>query len=167
MTAAIKKSGWTVGKTLKAMWKLLDESPARRDIYKSVTESDVYPLPYCGHRWCENENCANRAEIVWPGFIKFVKYLLELVASKRPKGKSFPHLQEAIKDPLLQAKFKFAEFISQKLNLFIRGFQTDQHMVPFLSLKELLVSVINLFILKETMVKADAIVKSYENRHVM
>ena len=162
MKAAVKKSGWAVSKTLKAMWKLLDESPARRDIYESVTESDVYPLPYCVHRWCENENCANRAEIVWPDFIKFIKYLLQLVASKRPKGKSFTHLQEAIKDSLLQAKFKFVEFISEKLNLFIRGFQTDQPMVPFLfdTLKELLV------IIKGNNGESRYHDKSYENRHM-
>ena len=83
------------------------------------------------------------------------------VASKRPKGKSCMHFEEAIKDPLLQAKFKFVEFISQKLNLFIGGFQTYQPMVPFLSdtSKEILVSLMNMFILKETMVKADTIVK--------
>ena len=58
-------------------------------------------------------------------------------------GDEAMNLQEAIKDPLLQAKFKFVEFISQKLNLFIRGFQTDQPMVPFLS-GTLLVSLMNI-----------------------
>ena len=34
MKAGVKKSGWNIGKTMKAMWKILDESPARRDVYK-------------------------------------------------------------------------------------------------------------------------------------
>ena len=161
MKAAVKKSGWTVGKTMKAMWTILDESPARRDTYESITESNVYPLQYCGHRWCENEKCANRAEIVWPGFIKFIKFLGAQKKALQPKGKNFILLQESIKDPLLKAKFKFVEFIAQKLNCFLRGFQTDQPMVPFLSdtLKELLLSLMNMFILDQTMLKADTVMK--------
>ena len=161
MKAGAKKSRWNIGKTMKAMWKILDESPARRDVYESITESNIYPLPYCGHRWCENDNCANRAEIVWPGFVKFIKYLQGLVASKRPQRKSFTFLQESIKDPLLKAKFKFVEFIAEKLNTFLRGFQTDQPMVPFLcdTLKELLLSLMNMFILNQTMLKADTLIK--------
>ena len=94
MKAGVKKSGWKNGKTIKAMYKILDESPARSDVvYESITESNIYPLPYRGHRWCENDNCANRAETVWPGFVKFIKYLQGLVASKRPQGKSFTLLQ--------------------------------------------------------------------------
>ena len=41
----IKNSSWNIGRTLKAMTKLLDESPARREKYEMVTESNVYPLP--------------------------------------------------------------------------------------------------------------------------
>ena len=130
----------------------MDECPARRDVYESITESNLYPLPFCGHRWCENDKCANRAEIVWPGFIKFVKYLQGLQVSKRPQGKSSTLLQESIKDPLLRAKFKFVEFIAERLYKFLRDFQTDQPMVPFLceTLKELLLSLMNMFILNQT-----------------
>ena len=81
------------------------------------------------------------------------------MASKRPQGKSFTLLQESIKDPLLKAKFKFVEFIAEKLNTFLCGFQTDQPMVPFLcdTLKELLLSLMNMFILNQTMLKADTL----------
>ena len=71
----VKKTGSNVGKVMKATWQILDECPAKRDVYESITESNLYPLPCCGHRWCENDNCANRAEFGWPGIIKFVKYL--------------------------------------------------------------------------------------------
>ena len=145
----IKSSGWEIGKILKAVFKLLDESPARRDIFRNVTESEVFPLPYCGHRWCENECCLNRAEVIWQCFVKFIEYLNKLVKSKQPQGKSSSILQKAIKDPLMAAKFKLVEFVAGKLNLFLRGFQTDQPMVPFLAevLKDILSSIISMFIL--------------------
>ena len=65
----IKFSGRNTGKLLKALFKILDESPARRDTYTKVTESEDFPLPYCGHRWCENENCVKQAEMIWSGYI--------------------------------------------------------------------------------------------------
>ena len=168
MKSGVKKTGWSVGKIMKAMWKILVECPARRNVYENITESNLYPLPYCGHRWCENDNCSSRAEIVWFGFVKFVKYNQGLQASKRPQGKSFTLLQESINDSLFRAKFKFVEFIAEKLNTFLRGFQTDQPMVPFLcdTLKELLLSLMNKFILNQTMLKADDTFQSFENRHI-
>ena len=131
------------------MSKLLEESPARRERYEMLTESKLYPLPYCGHRWCENENCASRAEKLWPGFVKFINYLTGLPKSKQPQGKSFSILQEAVKDPLIPAKLKLVEFLASKLNRFLQGFQTDQPMVPFLHdvLKEVLNSFMNMFII--------------------
>ena len=68
---------------------------------------------------------------------------------KQPQGKSFTVLQKAIKDPLIPAKLKLVEFIASKLNGFLRAFQTDQPMVPFLCdvLKDLLSSVMKMFIL--------------------
>ena len=104
LKCGLKESNWNIGKILKAMAKLLDESPARREKYEMVTESVVYPLPYCGHRWCENENCAHRAEKLWPNFVKFIDYLSKLPKSQQPHGKSFEVLQNAVKDPLIPAK---------------------------------------------------------------
>ena len=53
-------------------------------------------------------------------------------SSKASTRKKLHPLQESFKDPLLRAKFKFVEFIAEKLNTFLHGFQTDQPMVPFL-----------------------------------
>ena len=47
------------------------------------------------------------------------------------KNKSFIFLKKMIYDPLISAKRKFFEKVSQKLNAFLRGFQTDSPMVPF------------------------------------
>ena len=54
---AEKASEWDTGKVLKSMSKILVDFPARMKIFEKITESDVYPLPCCGHIWCENANC--------------------------------------------------------------------------------------------------------------
>ena len=148
LKSGIKCSNWNVGKILKAMSKLLEDCPARREWYEIQTESNLYPLPYCGHRWCGNENCASWAEKLWPGFVKFVNYLTGFPESKQPQGKSFSILQEAVKDLLIPAKLKFVEFLASKLNRFLQGFQMNQPMVPYLNnvLKEVLNSFMNMFI---------------------
>ena len=43
------ESEWKMGETLKAMSKLLKDSPARRDTYVKVAETNVFSLPYCRH----------------------------------------------------------------------------------------------------------------------
>ena len=50
--------------------------------------------------------------------------------SKQPQGKRFDCLVLALKDPLIKAKFKLVEYVSMKLNCFLRGFQTDKPMIP-------------------------------------
>ena len=54
---------------MKAMWKLLNESPAQREKYVALAETNLFPLPFCGHRWYENEDCAERAERTIMGWL--------------------------------------------------------------------------------------------------
>ena len=137
-----------------SLYKILIDSPARREAFEKITKSDVYPLPCCGHRWCENENSLHRAVEIWPAFSTFVKHLMKLPKAKQPakgEGKSFLVLKKAVDGPLIQAKMKFLELLSSKLNEFLRDFQTDQSMVPFLA--ETLETLIRSF--KSVMLTAD------------
>ena len=61
----------------------------------------------------------------------------------------------------MQAKLKPVEFIAGKLNVYLRGFQTDQPMVPFMHdvLKDILTSILKMFILSDTIKKADSVLK--------
>ena len=54
------------------MWYFLKDSPARREVYESITQTKTYPLPYCQTRWCENEPVAERAGKIWPVYCKFM-----------------------------------------------------------------------------------------------
>ena len=63
-----------------------------------------------------------------------IQHLIKLPEAKqhaKGKGKSFMVLKNAVDDSLIQAKMKFLELLSFKLNELLRGFQTDQSMVPF------------------------------------
>ena len=45
-----EKSSWDLHKILKGVFKLLHDSPARREDYFNLTGSDEYPLQFCGTR---------------------------------------------------------------------------------------------------------------------
>ena len=102
-------------------------------MYKNISESSDYPAKFCGHRWCENEKCAEKAELLIKRYKKLVTHAPVLRKNQQPdsKNKSFIVLMKMIHDPLISAKFKFFELVSHKLNAFLQGFQTDNPMVPF------------------------------------
>ena len=134
---SLKSSEWDLQRLLKAMWQLLDGSPARRAVYENVTstESMEYPSKFCGHRWCENEICAEKAEVILKNYQKFITHICSLKKKDQPdsNNKSFATLKTMIHDPLMPAKLKFFEMISGKLNWFLRAFQTDNPMIPFMT----------------------------------
>ena len=133
MKAGAKTSEWELQKLLKAMWQFIHDAPARRAMYENMSESTGYPAKFCGHRWCENGKCAEKAESLIKGYEKFVTHVSTLRKNQEPhsKNKSFIVLKKMIHDPLISAKLKFFEMVSHKLNAFLRGFQTDSPMVPF------------------------------------
>ena len=136
MQTGEKSTNWCLGKTVKAMNGVLHDTPARRETFEKITETNTYPLPYCGHCWCENETCLRRADQIWPAFIKFIKYMEKLPKSKQPakgEGKQFLLLRKQVDSSLIQAKMKFMEYVASLLNEFLRAFQTDKPMVPFMA----------------------------------
>lgn len=117
------------------MWQFLHDSPTRSETYENIVETLEYPLQFCGRRWCENEDCARKAELLLDGYKKFVTYVSSLKKSKQldANNKSWQQLKAMIHDPILPAKLKFFEMVSEKLNVFLRGFQTDKPMVLFMA----------------------------------
>ena len=83
--------------------------------------------------------------------------------SKQPgrEGKSFAVLKKVVSDPLIQAKMKLIEYLASKLNEFLRGFQTDQPMLPFLcdTLQKNPRSIMNMFISTSAMGEANTLIK--------
>ena len=161
LKAGAKASGWELNNLLKAMWQFLHDSPTRRATYENITETLDYPLQFCGHRWCKNENCARKAESLLDGYKKFVTYISSLKKSKQPdpKNKSWQRLKTMIHDPVLPAKLNFFEMLSEKLNAFLRGFQTDKPMVPFMAtiLGNIVHDLLSRIILKDVLKKCDTL----------
>ena len=62
----VKSSEWDLDKVLRAMWKLLDKSPARRGVYLKQCDRfpPLFPLKFCATRWVEKK-VASRAIDVW------------------------------------------------------------------------------------------------------
>ena len=134
-TGAKKGSDSELQKLLKATWKFLKEPLTRTSLYENVSEPLVYPLHSCGQRWCENKESAERAEMILEGYCKFIAHTCSLKKSQQPnyKNKSFQYLKSIIHCPLLPAKLNFFEMVPSKHNAFLRGFQTNKPMVPFVA----------------------------------
>ena len=46
------------------MYKIFDESPARREAYLLVGSSDAFPNKFRATRWMEDDTVADRAQVV-------------------------------------------------------------------------------------------------------
>ena len=135
LQTGMKESDWKLEKVLHAMWKIFDESPARRDIYIRETSSDVFPLHFCKTRRVEDGLVAGRAIEIWVYVTKVVKYWLSLCKSTQPKNNnSYNTLVEHCKDPLMIAKLHFFKYLTSLLRPFLVRFQTENPMLPFLAI---------------------------------
>ena len=68
------------------MWKLFNDSPARRDLYINLNRSDNFPLMFCQTRRLEDESVASRAIDVWKFIVSVINHFESLSKSKRPKN---------------------------------------------------------------------------------
>jgi hypothetical protein len=157
--AGSRASGWEVDKLLSSLYWLFKDTPARREDFVAETESSQFPLKFCNHRWLENVPVCERAMSMLPGVQKYVS----AVSSKRctdPKTKSFATVAESIRDPLLVAKLAVFLSIAKLLQSFLKQYQTDAPMIPFLY-SDLEILLRNLM---ERFVKAD-VLKPSKNIH--
>ena len=123
---------WKLGKLMKAMFKILDESPARRDVYLREGSSGKFPIKFCDTRWIEDEPVANRALEVWPSIVATVKHYEGLCKSARPQNKSYQTLVANHLDLLVPAKLHFFAFLANIMSPYLVMFQTDAPMLPFM-----------------------------------
>lgn len=143
-------SVWNIEKLLRAMHYVFHNVPARREDYTKLTGTSLFPLPFCGHRWVENLPVAERAIEVWPKLKEYV----EAVRRKElpnPGTSSFDTIEAANKDPLILAKLQFFMAISRTFCPFLKKYQTDEPVLPFLcrDLTELMMSLVRRFIKRE------------------
>ena len=158
MKAGTKANEWELQKLLKAMWQFKHDAHARRAMYEKILESTDYPAKFCGHRWCKNEKCAEKAELLIKGYEKFVTHVSTLRKNQQPdsKNKSLIVLKKMVHNLLISAKLKFFKMVSHKLNAFLWGFQTDSPMVTFFAdvLGGIVCDLLERIILKDVLHKA-------------
>ena len=81
---------------------------------------------------------AKKAQSIWPKIVAVIDFWSTLPKSKQlgrgdPKAnQSYQVLLSKRKDLLITVKFQFFEEIATKMNIFLKIFQTDAPMVPFL-----------------------------------
>ena len=100
------------------------------------TGSNEFPLQFCGTRWIEDSDVAEKAIFIWKNVIKYINIVLCGLKKKIPKCASFSELSEAIKDPLVIAKLHFFVNVAKLLKPYLTLFQSEKPLVPFIG-KEL------------------------------
>ena len=134
LQTGVTESSWPLKKVLKAMWHILHDSHARKDVFVNINQSEKLALRFCLTRWTENEDIASRAIQVWDHYNALMQHFSTLCASKPPKNNSsYDTLKEHRHDKLMKLKFKAFKDVAHKMNLFLTVFQTDAPMIPFLS----------------------------------
>ena len=58
LNAGVNVNDWKVNEVMNAIWKILSDSPARRDLDLKCNISGKLPQRYFGTRWAENEDTA-------------------------------------------------------------------------------------------------------------
>ena len=51
LETAVESTSWKIKQTLKSIWQILHESPARREDFESITETNKFPLFFCTTKW--------------------------------------------------------------------------------------------------------------------
>ncbi|KAL7824939.1 hypothetical protein SRHO_G00342960 [Serrasalmus rhombeus] len=145
-------SMWHVDKILKAMHTLFHNVPARREDYVQVTKSILFPKPFCGHRWLENLPVVERALAAWPSLMLYVNAVFKKQLPN-PKTASFDTIEAALKDPLIIAKMHFFMTVARTFHPFMKKYQTDEPVMPFLGkvLAELIKSLLRRCIKREVL----------------
>ena len=141
---------------LCAMFNLLNESTARREIFQTVTGSSKFSKQFCGIRWVEDEDVAVRGIEVWPDFVKLVKHYESQCKSKRPDNKSYATLVDQHDNSFVPLRMQFFRDIARLLHKFLVQFQTDSPMIPFLSneLEKQLTSLMKIIVKRAVLISA-------------
>uniref|UniRef100_A0A1B6KMG3 HAT C-terminal dimerisation domain-containing protein n=1 Tax=Graphocephala atropunctata TaxID=36148 RepID=A0A1B6KMG3_9HEMI len=122
-------TSWNLVTFLRSIYNLLKDCPARRANYIAITNSSLFPLKFCAVRWLDNAKVAERALHMLPSLKTFVK---EMRRTGEISSQSFKTVVASVDDPFLPAKLEFFKSLASDLEPFLREFQSDQPLSPFL-----------------------------------
>ena len=154
----VKKTKWGIDSILKALHNLFEDSPAKREDYQQITGSDIFPLPFCGHRWLEDKKVASRALDIWPNIVKYVNETLKKQTSQIPSSSYFSTVRSAVQDSLMVAKLQFFVSTSSILMPYLQKFQANAPLIPFMAneVSIVLEALMQKFVKKDNLKSADS-----------
>ena len=155
------KTNWGIDAVLKVLYNLFSESPAKREDFIKVTETETFPLPFCGHRWLEDKQVAERASKIWPHITTYVEEILKKPKSQVPTSSTFNTVKSAVQDPLLTAKLAFFASTAEQMQPYLQVFQSDAPLLPFVTsdLEALLKMLMTKFVKQNDLDKATSSLK--------
>ena len=150
------KTSWGIDSVLKALHNLFSESPAKREDFFKLTGTETFPLPFCGHRWLENKQVAERALEIWPHITTYIRETLKKPKSQVPTSNTFKTVNSAIQDPILRAKLAFFASTAGLMQPYLQVFQSDAPLLPFVTsdLQGLLETLMSKFVKQGELEKA-------------
>jgi hypothetical protein len=152
---------WSIEYSLSSLRWLFKDSPARRDDFTNVTAGcTTFSLNFCKHRWLENVSVAERALLLLPKLQMYVD-AVKGKKIKEPTNKSFKELEGILCDNLFTARMNFFLLVAREVEPFLKLYQTDKPMVPFLcaDLTNLIKNLMEKFIKVEVLKKAPSTIK--------
>ena len=77
-----------------------------------------------------------------------VAFWVGLPKSKRPSSKSYLAVKDSVGDPLFIAKLQFFSFMLNIVDSFLKKYQTDQLIIPFLycHLKDIVIKLMDIVV---------------------
>ena len=95
------KTSWGIDSVFKALHNLFSEAQAKREDFIKLTGTETFPLPFCGHRWLENKQVAERALAleIWPHITTYIRETLKKPKSQVPTSNTFKTVNSAVHDP--------------------------------------------------------------------
>lgn len=132
---AINKCEWNLSQFFRSLYNFFKGSPARRAKYTEITSSKSFPFKFTSVRWLENGPCVDQTIKIFDHVSQFIKEYAE-----EKENKNLQYLRETMKDPFLKAKLCAFRSILSDIEPFLRRFQSQKPMVPYLfsSIEELL-----------------------------
>ncbi|XP_071963464.1 uncharacterized protein [Antedon mediterranea] len=129
--SGVQSIDWKVYDILSSLQILFKDTPARREDFENATGTHVFGLKFCKHRWVENAAVAKRFLSVFPHLKTYIKQVTEKKIND-PKTKSYDTLKAASVDLFTVPRMHFFVMVATQMETFLKKYQTDQPMIPFL-----------------------------------
>ena len=105
----------------------------RRDEFIKVNGSAEFAHNFCPTRWTENQPVAEKALKLWEKYIEIIEYFIKTPKAQPKNNRSYDTLCNHIKDKMMKCRFQGFIDIASFLNKFLKMYQTDAPMVPFMA----------------------------------